>query len=560
VQIFIHNKNTNNNNNNNDNINLPDDLNNNCNNCIHIIPTVHTWRSTVSLVRATIQLLKYATNYYENENENENENGDVVYDENGKPVQFDQYVLVSGDTVPLLNAASVMKELSKESSNGSSSNSYSRFEQHIQNQYPNPYIFRYGINVDQPNMGYGGIGNNVNRSPPSNYGYKKMIKSKQWFTMTHNDALFFASNTNTNTNTNSNKNGNGNGNGNDETFNFELMSTSDEYYFATLSNEYQSQNDDEAAAATATATLGRRPGLFVRNEPFMYDVWPTNKQAKSPSNIDIIDDTIYKNSGHLFARKITKQTNISLAWLEPFELNSNKLKSSFLSDNNVVDFDVVVELNLIPGQVMPLTPNFYKQLSLKSQQQQQQQQQQASNTDQYFVQVNSKICGIQRRQQQQQQQQQVQKNNNNNNNNICDQIYNNLWKLIAKQYPNQLFVLLDCDDIDNNDSEQLCKTIYKTAPIPTSIEYNDRQTMLEQKLYVDFLTISSHHDTQHQNIDGKSDNDGRWIEFYNDKLDAQSLVNYFQNKIIINDSDNGNDNGSGNTNNNDNNRRNNQEL
>jgi hypothetical protein len=119
---------------------------------------------------------------------------------------------------------------------------------------------------------------------------------------------------------------------------------------------------------------------------------------------------------------------------------------------------------------------------------------------------------------------------------------------------------LDCDDIDNNDSEQLCKTIYKTAPIPTSIEYNDRQTMLEQKLYVDFLTISSHHDTQHQNIDGKSDNDGRWIEFYNDKLDAQSLVNYFQNKIIINDSDNGNDNGSGNTNNNDNNRRNNQEL
>ncbi|OEU18018.1 hypothetical protein FRACYDRAFT_238450 [Fragilariopsis cylindrus CCMP1102] len=539
VHIFIHNKNTKNN-------NIPV-VNNEC---IHIIPTVHTWRNTISLVRATIQLLRYATKYYDNENyeqdnNNNNNKGQENNEEQQQQFQFDHYILVSGDSVPLVNASTLIKDLELSSNNkesllnngsssssststssSSSSSSSSRFEQHSQNQYHTPYIFRYGINVNESHIGYGsdssrsdGMRTNKDHQD-TNYGYEKILKSKQWFTMNHNDALWFANEKN------------------DKTFNYEMMVTSDEYHFATLSNEYQNQHDDnnndndnDSQNSTTTLVVGQYPGLFVRDGPFMYDVWPINIQTDHPSYLDLVNDTIYNTSGHLFARKITKQTNISLSWLE--EEESSLLLS--LSDNKrkVVD-------DLIPGQVVSLTPNLYEQLLLKSKQQYQE-----SNSivhQQFFVQVNSQVCGIQRRQQQEQEQEQ------NNSNNICDNIYSNIWKLFAEKYPNQLFALLDCDDTyEQYNTIELCRTIYSND------FNNDRLTMLEERLHVDFVTVTHHnHGTQHQydNNDSSNNtsNDGnRLIEFYNDKLNAQSLVQYYQDKI--NSIGNGNGNGSGYNNN-----------
>ena len=319
------------------------------------------------------------------------------------------------------------------------------------------------------------------------------------------------------------------------------MVTSDEYYLATLSNEYQNQQDDNnngSQNSTTTLVVGQYPGLFVRDGPFMYDVWPVNIQTDHPSYLDFVNDTIYNTSGHLFARKITKQTNISLSWLEEEESSL----SLSLSDNkkNVLD-------DLIPGQVVSLTPNLYEQLLLKSKQQYQESN---SIVHQFFVQVNSQVCGIQRRQQQQEQEQE-QEQEQDNSNNICDNIYSNIWKLFAEKYPNQLFALLDCDDTyEQYNTIELCRTIYSND------FNNDRLTMLEERLHVDFVTITHNniHGTQRQydSNDSITRNDGnRLIEFYNGKLNAPSLVQYYQDKI--NSIGNGYGYGSGNNNNDSNN-------
>ena len=82
--------------------------------------------------------------------------------------------------------------------------------------------------------------------------------------------------------------------------------------------------------------------------------------------------------------------------------------------------------------------------------------------------------------------------------------------------------------------------------------------MLEERLHVDFVTIThTTHGTQHQYDSNDSNNitsnDGnRLIEFYNGKLNAPSLVQYYQDKInsIGNGNGNGSNNDSGNNNDN----------
>ena len=120
-----YNNNKNNNNNNDDdhqntnNKNIPD--------FCHVIPTVYTNnnhnRLTISSVRAVIQLLRYATSNHNMNSSNQEETET-------------HYILVSGDSIPLLNAQDIFHELSSSSTRSSSSRSTgtntstSRFEKH----------------------------------------------------------------------------------------------------------------------------------------------------------------------------------------------------------------------------------------------------------------------------------------------------------------------------------------------------------------------------------------------------------------------------------------------
>ena len=60
----------------------------------------------------------------------------------------------------------------------------------------------------------------------TNYGYKKILKSKQWFTMNHNDALWFANEKN------------------DETFNFGTQCGSIQF----KSNQFNSLSEYERSS------------------------------------------------------------------------------------------------------------------------------------------------------------------------------------------------------------------------------------------------------------------------------------------------------------------------
>ena len=112
--------------------------------------------------------------------------------------------------------------------------------------------------------------------------------------MTHKDAVWFANPRN------------------DETSNFEMMITSDEYYFATLANEYYNNNQNQ----------NQGPGQFEHNLPFMYDVLDSNPDP-STGTLDYVDDTIYKKSGYLFARTITSDTHVVLSWLNNISNNNS---------------------------------------------------------------------------------------------------------------------------------------------------------------------------------------------------------------------------------------------
>ena len=113
--------------------------------------------------------------------------------------------------------------------------------------------------------------------------------------MTHKDAVWFANPRN------------------DETSNFEMMITSDEYYFATLANEYYNNNQNQ----------NQGPGQFEHNLPFMYESIDINPDKSSPGISDYVDDTIYKKFGHLFARTITSETQVVLSWLNNINYSNN---------------------------------------------------------------------------------------------------------------------------------------------------------------------------------------------------------------------------------------------
>ena len=82
--------------------------------------------------------------------------------------------------------------------------------------------------------------------------------------------------------------------GNDRTGNYEIMANCDEYYWPNISTEF---------------------GIPFDTLPFMYDEWP-KEQAKCPLWLATVDpiDPKYQQ-GHLFARKIMKNTDLRLHWM-----------------------------------------------------------------------------------------------------------------------------------------------------------------------------------------------------------------------------------------------------
>ena len=341
IEMFVHNKQTTNKNHDTTtttNTNIPE--------FCHVVPTVHTQWGTVSLIRAPIQLLQAATAYS----------------------TFDQYILVSGDSIPLLDAPTVMHKLmikttrrttTKEDAtmknpkrNSSSSSSHSLFEQHIKHESETSYVFRYGANIGNTKIGYGSAAvfepitfqpqqqhpTTTTTPPPLQepYGYQRIIKSKLWFCMNHNDARYYAHPNN------------------DEIYNFELTLTPDEYYFATLSQEYYEEEEEDDSHPTIphhshhdttkensytipdpyrTTKVGT-PGVFVQDQPFMHDAWtPTDPQTGWGEAVPLlsIDDYVHLQQQHpgtsttgsggggggpLFARKITATTTIDLLWIK----------------------------------------------------------------------------------------------------------------------------------------------------------------------------------------------------------------------------------------------------
>jgi hypothetical protein len=151
--------------------------------------------------------------------------------------------------------------------------------------------------------------------------------------MNHNDAKWFANQEN------------------DETSNFEMMITSDEYYFATLANEYYINDQGQNQHGHKHKKQGRGPGQFEQNLPFMYDIDididinididNSNPELPSPSTLDYVDDTIYKKSGYLFARKITSETQVVLSWLNN---NNNNNNATTISSMTKVDLSLTGQI------------------------------------------------------------------------------------------------------------------------------------------------------------------------------------------------------------------------
>jgi hypothetical protein len=101
-----------------------------------------------------------------------------------------------------------------------------------------------------------------------------LLKSKQWITLNEEAAAFFANPKN------------------DHTGNYEIMVNCDEYYWPNIATEF---------------------GIPFDTLPFMYDEWP-KEQAKQPLWLTKVDPTIDRGM-HLFARKITKDTDLRLQWM-----------------------------------------------------------------------------------------------------------------------------------------------------------------------------------------------------------------------------------------------------
>lgn len=133
------------------------------------VPTVHTDRLSISLVRAVLQMLRYAVAY-----------GGAT-----------QYVVVSGDSVPLRSAPEMIAELL--------SYNETRFSKHLQEAFQQ----------DESAL----------RRPYD--GVQSFLMRKNWVCLNDVAAQFFAAVSH------------------DETSNFEMMTVADEYYWANVAQEYE---------------------------------------------------------------------------------------------------------------------------------------------------------------------------------------------------------------------------------------------------------------------------------------------------------------------------------
>ena len=172
------------------------------------------------------------------------------------------YLLVSGDTVPLYDLPDVVEKLR--------SSNMSRFETHAQS-----FV---NMNILRRNYGH--------TTFDDSYNNNGLIKSKQWIVLNEEAAEFFSKPEN------------------DHSGNYECMNAGDEYYFPNLATEFGFPFDTSS---------------FM-----MYDEWP-KEQAKRPFWLTEVDSTDSKyKQGHLFARKITKNTVLRLRWMGVNDAEENK--------------------------------------------------------------------------------------------------------------------------------------------------------------------------------------------------------------------------------------------
>jgi hypothetical protein len=168
------------------------------------------------------------------------------------------YILLSGDSVPLVSPEELVKHIF------ASNRVISRFELHLQ-QHQHETDLRASF-----------------LRPPNFLDGQNLIKMKQWFLLSEAVALALASPYN------------------DFTRNFEFMPFVEEHYFVTIAQKI---------------------GVPFDYAPFMYDIWPKTPIGR-PNNLKNVTSDVFHASGHLFARKVTNETNISLNWLDSLKESS----------------------------------------------------------------------------------------------------------------------------------------------------------------------------------------------------------------------------------------------
>jgi hypothetical protein len=194
------------------------------------VPTVVTQRAAISCVRATIQMIQYASLHYGGAS---------------------SYILVTGDSVPLLSPEELVKQIF------AANKVKSRFELHQQQH-------------DETSL-------RASFMRSSNFlDGQNFVKVKQFFLLSEAAALALASPYN------------------DFTHNFELMPFVDEHYFVSVAQKL---------------------GIPFEYAPVMYDVWPRTPTER-PNQLQHVTSDIFQATGHLFARKVTNETTISLDWLD----------------------------------------------------------------------------------------------------------------------------------------------------------------------------------------------------------------------------------------------------
>jgi len=201
------------------------------------VPTVLTQRASISGIRAAIQMIQYASLHYGGAS---------------------SYILLSGDSVPLVSPEELVKEIF------ASNRVISRFELHLQ-QHQHETDNRASF-----------------LRPPEFLDGQKLKKIKNWFLLSEAAALALASPYN------------------DFTRNFEFMPFVDEHYFVTIAQKI---------------------GITFDHAPLMYDIWPKTPTER-PNYLKNVTKDIFHASGHLFARKVTNETIISLDWLDSLKESS----------------------------------------------------------------------------------------------------------------------------------------------------------------------------------------------------------------------------------------------